>query len=445
MSKKFLALLCCGLLASCGGGSSDSGPPVIVGGGGSADECSITNQNQSLIDYLQADYYWYQNLPNLTASSFDSPYDVLDAARVPEDRFSFIITEEQYIASYVNASSVAYGFSYRLANDNQSLEIRFVYDNGSAHDAGLARGDRITAINGVAVETLVQQVSTGNNSWSNIFGDSVEGVSGFYTWQKPDGQEVSADLVKTEIDTNTVFHHQVFNSTNDKSVGYMVFNRFIERSKEDLNNVFNDFAAQNVDELIVDLRYNGGGLVSVANQLATQVAGTNVDGQTFANLVYNDKRQGNNQTYPFALGDGILQLNLDRVVILTTEATCSASEMVINSLSPYIDVVTVGNNTCGKPIGMNPVQICDKVVFAINFETTNGVDVGGYFDGLPAQCFAQDQIVGDWGNIQDPLLAEGLFYLNNEQCFSLRRPAVSPVENQQLNWTHGPFAIDNVI
>ena len=442
MNNFIKVLLCVSVLTACGGsGSNSSGPDVIDGG-----ECSVTNQNQALLDYLREDYYWYEQIPQtLNAASFDSPSDLLDAVRVPQDLYSFIITEEQYQASYVDANSVAYGFSYRFAGNGQALEVRFVYDNGSAHDAGLARGDRITAIDGVAIGTLVAQVNAGTNSWANIFGPSTEGYTGQYSWTKPNGQQVVADLVKTVVDTNTVLHHEVVNAFEQK-VGYMVFNRFIDRSKEDLNVAFNDFAAQHVESLIVDLRYNGGGLVSVANQLSTQIAGEHVAGETFVNLVYNDKNSAKNTSSLFDLGVGVEQLNLDKVVVLTSAATCSASELVINALSPFVDVVTVGNATCGKPIGMNPVQICDKVIFAINFETTNGVGEGGYFDGLPATCFAQDQIVGDWGDLQDPLLQEGLYYTNNQQCFSRRSPLGEQKPSlDQVDWRLSPLQRLNVI
>lgn len=447
MNSYCKVLICVSFLAGCGGSGSDSGSgnsnlPVTDAG-----ECSIVNQNQALVDYLRDDYYWYQEIPdNLNASSYASPYDLLEAVRVPQDAYSFIITEEQYAATYTNANSVAFGFSYRMANDGQSLEVRFVYDNGSAHDSGLARGDKIIAIDGVSVPTLAAQVNAGTNTWGNIFGDSTEGVTGLYTWLKPDGEQIVAEMMKTVVDTNTLLHHEVVNSF-EKNVGYMVFNRFIDRSRDDLNVAFNDFAANNVDELILDVRYNGGGLVSVANQLSTQIAGENVAGETFVNLVYNDKNPQNNSSSLFDLGAGIEQLNLDKVVVLTTASTCSASELVVNALSPFIDVVTVGSNTCGKPIGMNPVQICDKVIFAINFETTNGVGEGGYFDGIPAACFAQDQIVGDWGALGDPLLQEGLYYVGNQQCFSKRVSYDESLEKlaKPIDWRKGPFAHLNVI
>lgn len=443
MNNYCKVLLCVGFLAGCGGSGSDSGGnPRVVDTG----ECSATNQKQALFNYLVDDYYWYQDMPqNIDLNNYPTIYELLDSVRVPEDRYSFIISEQQYIDNYVNASSVIYGVSFRLTGDNQALDIRFVYDNGSAHDNGMARGDKVVAIDGVAVSTLVQQVNAGSNSWDNIMGDDTEGYTGVFTWEKPNGEQVVAELMKTQVDTNTLLHHEVINSF-EKNVGYMVFNRFIDRSRGDLNVAFNDFAANGVDNLILDMRYNGGGLVDVANQLSTQIAGENVAGETFVNLVYNDKNSDRNNSSLFDLGAGIEQLNLDQVVVLTTSGTCSASEMVVNALSPFVNVVTVGTDTCGKPVGMNPVQICDNVIFAINFESTNGIGQGGYFDGLPATCVAQDFIVGDWGDLNDPLLQEGLYYVGNQQCFADKTPQskhAMPV-TEPIDWTKGPFAHLNV-
>ena len=439
-----LPLTLAGVLSGCGGGSGSDGStsvPVVDTPG----ECSVASQNESLFNYLQDQYYWYQDLPSsINPGSYGSVWDLLEDVQVPQDRFSFIMTEADYQAQFTNANFVGFGFSWRLATDSKSLQVRYVYDNGDAHGAGLARGDKITAVDGVAVETLAAQVSSGATTWGNVFGASTEGLTTNFAWQKPDGSVVEQVLAKQVVDTNTVLKSQVLETVDDKKVGYVVFNRFIARGVEDLNQAFNEFVGASVDELILDLRYNGGGLVSLANQLSTQIAGDKVDGEVFVTLQYNDKHPEQDVTSLFSLGSGIGQLNLDRVVVLTTGASCSASEMVINALSPFVEVVTVGSTTCGKPVGMNPVQICDNIIFAINFETTNALGVGGYFDGLPVTCDAEDLIVGDWGSIEDPLLREGLYYLNNNQCFS--RAGRGPIrELNEADFSKGPIKALNEI
>ncbi len=454
MMKKLISTIwCLGLLAGCGGGGGGSTATTGQGGGQTpvppASQCSVAAENEALLGYLQDDYYWYQDIPQgLDAASFASPQDLLAAAKVAQDRFSFVISTAEFDAIFTNANFVGMGFSNRVASNGQTLEIRYVFDNGAAFEAGMARGDNITAINGTAVSELVSQVNAGQTTWAAIFGQSVAGNEVTLTYSKPSGESLTKVFVKSVIDTNTVLASQVI-PTLDKQVGYMVFDQFISRSEADLNTAFNQLSAANVDELILDLRYNGGGFVHVANQLSTQIAGTNVSGQTFTGLVYNDKNTARNTSQTFALGEGVEQLNLDRVIVLTTAQTCSASELVINGLSPFIDVVTIGDTTCGKPVGMNPVQICEDTIFAINFETVNGLGVGGYFNGIATECFAQDNIVADWGSIEDPLLREGLFYIDNGSCFTANRAPLaleqSPANlNDPIDFRLGPRATQNI-
>ena len=171
-----------------------------------------------------------------------------------------------------------------------------------------------------------------------------------------------------------------------------------------------------MNELVLDLRYNGGGLIRVANQLSTQIARSFVQGQTFVKYRYNDKNTAKNSNSVFSIGAGTMALNLPRVFVLTTESSCSSSELVINSLAPFIDVVQIGAKTCGKPVGQQPEVIADYVLFAINFQTVNALDQGDYFDGLMPECPVTPAITGDWGVTTDPLYAEALNYISNGNC-----------------------------
>jgi C-terminal processing protease CtpA/Prc len=435
--KSLSLLLCCHLLLSCGGGGSttvDNGGSTNVPPTTPSEQCSIVGENQQLLDYLQATYYWYQDIPaGLDPATFTSPHALLEAAKVPQDRFSFIMTQAQYAARFTDANFIGYGFSHRLAADLSAIELRYTYDNGAAKEAGMTRGDKLIAIDDIDVSQLIAQVNEGTNSWDNIFGAAIEGVNATFKWQKPSGDIVTANLAKTLVDRNTVLHSEVMSSF-DKKIGYIVFDSFVERGADDLNTVFNQFKAAEVGDVVLDLRYNGGGLVSIANQLSSQIAGRHVLGQTFVNIQYNDKQSAKNTLLAYNLGQGVEKLDLDRVIILTTAATCSASELVINALSPFINVVTVGETTCGKPVGMDPQPICDNMVFAINFSLANVLGNSDYFDGLAANCFAEDKIVADWGNINDPLLLEGLFYANNSQCFSVNKSKVKQSVSQLTNY-----------
>ena len=399
----------CLVLSACGGSSGSNNSTQT-------NYCQRSDINSQVFCALQRDYLWYKDLPtSINPDSYNTPEALLNAVIAPQDRFSFIMTEQEYIDRYINATFFGYGFSSVRVDNNSALQIAYVYDNGSAAQNGLRRGDKITEIEGVSVATWLSRLDAGTVTSEDIYGPNEAGVMRSFVWTKPDTTQLSADFVKSEVTTNTVLHASVA-IDGDKRIGYLVFNSFIELSETELEQAFAEFAAQGVNELVLDLRYNGGGLIRVANQLSTQIAQSAVLNQVFIKYQYNDKNTAKNTTSRFSLGQGQTVLNLDRVFVLTTDGTCSASEMVINSLSPFVDVVQVGSRTCGKPVGMQPDSIGNYVLFAINFQTVNALDQGDYFDGLAPTCAATDTIVGDWGVNSDPLYAEARQYIASGQC-----------------------------
>lgn len=389
-------------LTSCGGGGDSAAPSDP-----DSSSCSVSGQKDYFLSYMRDNYFWYQDIPsNVNTSNYSNVYDLLDGIRSPQDRFSFILTEEEYQQRYVNAEYIGFGFSTRV--EGSRLYLNYVYEDSPAANAGMTRGTEILAVDGTSVASLIA-----NNSLNDAFGAAESGVTRTLTWRSPTQAERDSVVSKEAVETNTVLTTQSF-AHEGKAVGYYVLNSFINRTGDDLNSAYNALAG--VDELVIDVRYNGGGLIRYAVQAATQAAGDNVLGYTAAKLLYNDKNTDKNSTYLFELGEGIQQLNLDRVFVLTTGASCSSSEMLINSLTPFVDVVVIGKPTCGKPVGQSPQPFCDKISYAINFETVNANNEGRYFDGLPVTCNADDSIVGDWGVNGDPLLDEAKHYMSFGTC-----------------------------
>jgi len=398
------------MLSACGGGGSSNGS------GSQTSICQRSDVNSQVFCALQQDYLWYRDLPSsINPDSYNSPSALLNAVIAPQDSFSFILTRQEYEDRFINATFFGYGFSSVRVDNNTALQIAYVYDNGSASQNGLRRGDKVIEIEGVSVASWLSQLDAGSITSEDIYGPNQAGVMRNFVWTKPDNSQRSANFIKSEVTTNTVLHRSVA-VEGDKRIGYLVFNSFIELSETELQQAFADFAAQGVNELVLDLRYNGGGLIRVANQLSTQIAQNFVRNQVFVKYRYNDKNTAKNVTTLFALGAGQTVLNLDRVLVLTTDSTCSSSELVINSLTPFIDVVQIGGSTCGKPVGMQPDIIGNYVLFAINFQTVNALDQGDYFDGLMPTCAVADAIAGDWGVATDPLYAEARRYISSGQC-----------------------------
>ncbi|ASG66079.1 peptidase S41 [Idiomarina piscisalsi] len=408
--KPLLLLSMAAVLSACGGSDSSSDTGGTGGGSGYA-TCSAEDQNQRFFNYMKEDYFWADQLQDsIDPEAFDDVYAVLEELRVPEDRYSYILTEEEYEQLFVNATYFGFGFSMEQISDTR-VKIRFVYNDSPAATAGIERADELIAIDGVPVSELLA-----NGEFDDALGPNEEGLSRELTWKTPGEPEQTDILSKVEVETNTVMGAQTTALDNGDTAGYFTLDSFINRTGSDLNEAFDLFANEGVDHLIIDVRYNGGGLIRYANQTSSQAAGNNVLGETFLTYRFNEQNSDKNETLQFRLVDGTQQLDLDTVYVLTTGSSCSSSEIIINSLKPYVNVVTIGENTCGKPVGQQPEPLCDKVTFAINFETVNAEGEGQYYNGLVPTCEVQDQIRADWGSRQDPLTGAAYSYIETGSC-----------------------------
>ena len=167
-------------------------------------------------------------------------------------------------------------------------------------------------------------------------------------------------------------------------------------------------------DVILDLRYNGGGLVSVSQHLAGLVGGVRTNTQVFVEFFHNDKNTSRNQV--LRLEDPARAVDVPRLVVITTRASASASETLINGLRPFLPVTIVGGRTFGKPVGQYGFNFCDKVLFPVSFETRNASGEGDFFSGLRADCAAADDLDNALGDPEEASLAEALDFLRTGTC-----------------------------
>ncbi|MEM7420283.1 MAG: S41 family peptidase, partial [Pseudomonadota bacterium] len=248
--------------------------------------------------------------------------------------------------------------------------------------------------------------------------------------------------------------------TASGKMGYFQFNTFIRTAQEGLIGAFNQFVDENVTELVIDLRYNGGGLLALASQMSYMVAGpSQTNNATFETLRFNDKNPTRNpvtgsiiRPTPFysneidyvegVLTDAVLpSLSLTRVYVITTGATCSASEAVMNALSGIdVEVVQIGSTTCGKPYGFYPTDNCGETYFTIQFQGVNNKGFGDYADGfmptttpnfgfeLPG-CEVQDDFTKGLGDPEEGMLSAALQYSETGTC-PVVATSVQPIEER---------------
>ena len=192
-----------------------------------------------------------------------------------------------------------------------------------------------------------------------------------------------------------------------------------------LETAFAQFRASGVTDVVLDLRYNGGGLVSMGATVASYVAGARVAGQTYASLLYSDKRAASNESFLFANPAPASSTGLPRVYVLAGRRTCSASEQLINGLrGAGIQVVAIGETTCGKPVGSLPrADTCGTTYSIVNFESVNRLVEGRYFDGIAPTCAVAEDFTQPQAGNGDPLLAAATAMADGRACpVSAQRP-----------------------
>jgi C-terminal peptidase prc len=370
--------------------------------------CTRTSQNLFVRDVLDDYYLWYQQLPRLNPSNYASPEAYLEAARYrPLDTtFSYITSRAANDAFYSESQFVGFGISTQTAATD--LRVLQVFPESPAAEAGLSRGDRIFEIDGRAVADLVARGEIGG-----AFGANEPGVTSSIGFRSRQGVERRATLTKRVVTIPTVSLTRTF-QLGGRTVGYLLFRNFVEPSYAALDAAFAALREAGATELVIDLRYNGGGLVDVAVHLASLVGGPVTQGRVFAEFRHNDRKAALNETLRFR--QAAQALTLSRLFVITTRSSASASELVINSLRPHVPVVVIGDATYGKPVGQYSFTFCDRVLAPVAFALVNAEGQGDYFDGIAPTCAAADDIEHDLGAVDEASLAEAFRFMQTGSC-----------------------------
>lgn len=372
--------------------------------------CSVVSQNTFVRDVMADIYYWYLELPRgVNPASYGSPDAYLQAIRYKtlDSSFSYIGSAAVEQAFYSDSQYIGFGFASTY--NGTDLRIAQVFPESPAAEAGLSRGDTFVSINGVEVAQLAEA-----NLLGSAFGPAEEGYQSEIVFRHPNGEVVQATLTKRVITIPTVTQTQVYALDDGRKVGYVFFRNFVEPSVAALDEAFAQLKAAEVNELVLDLRYNGGGLVSVAQHLASLIGGSRTNGQLLAQYFHNDRNAYRNRDIRFE--EKANALSLDRLVVVTTRSTASASELIVNALRPFMQVVTVGETSYGKPVGQYGIQFCDRVLYPVAFTLRNASGEGDYFGGFVPTCPAVDDIDHQLGDAQEASLGEALQFLKTGEC-----------------------------
>lgn len=378
--------------------------------------CTVETQKQFVYDLLHDSYLWADETPVLSAdeiSIYEDDKSLLSELKNSQDRYSYIISKKTYDDYFQAGVNRGFGFFPSLIEDENSsklyVNIDFVYPDSPADKAGLIRGDLISFIDNYTIVQVLDDTIL----LEKYFGSSEENL----TMKIILKDERTFTISKEEYDLKTVLHQSVI-VQNEKEIGYLMFQSFIGTSIKELEESFASFKAAGIDELILDLRYNGGGYIYVANYLASLIAGENVEGHIFNKTIFNAKYSAENEIDYFEK-NLTNALDLSRVFIITTSDSCSASELVINSLradTNSVEVVQVGSATCGKPYGMIGGAYCDNYILPVQMKSVNEENIGDYIEGIAPQCTSSDDIQKDFGDMREQSLSDTLYYIENEAC-----------------------------
>ncbi|MEM7256040.1 MAG: S41 family peptidase [Pseudomonadota bacterium] len=355
-----------------------------------SDDCSIESINRWVYRNMK-DYYLYADqVPTVNTDTYATPAELISELRFEElDPFSGISNAERREAFFNTGLSYGFGYNWRY-DANNNARVTYVFANSSFGRANIKRGDIIVAVEGelwndMTRERYLELVGNKDNprttNWTFIDSDTQSTKDVLLTY----GEYTADTVLYTNIYTNDSF---------DGKVGYIVFNEFLATSEAELDSAIARLSRQGATELILDLRYNPGGYTYIARKLASQIGGETLQGKALVRYEHNSKYS--NVDYQRNFEAATPTLNLNKVVILTTSSTASSSELLINALRPYVEVVTIGGSTRGKPFISSSRNYCGLSLNAMEAQgvNANGVSVAG---GIPADCYATDDPTRPFG------------------------------------------------
>lgn len=464
--RTVLAGLALVTLAACGGGGGGEGLGGVGGpGGGSggsvpytpgvyqpypglANSCaSAAAENNWLRSWVNDTYLWYREVPDLNPNSYSDPEVYFSRLKTSQttpsgadkDKFHFTYPTDEWEKLSQSGISAGYGAQFVILQATPPRDVRVAYvDPGTpAANAGVLRGDMIIAIDGAdAINGNTQAIVDTLNA--GLFPEKINETHQI-TLRAVNGTERTVSMTSANVTSTPVQNVKVID--RGVRIGYMLFNDHIATAEQQLINAVTTLQAGNVTELVLDIRYNGGGYLYIASELAYMIAGSSrTAGRTFERLEFNDKYPNTDpvtgralQPMPFFntsdANVALPTLNLNRVFVLTGAGTCSASESIMNGLRGVgVEVIQIGGTTCGKPYGFYATDNCDITYFAIQFRGVNDAGFGDYTDGFSPQntvtspgtsvtgCSVRDDLNRQLGDPAEARLAAALDYIAGGSC-----------------------------
>jgi carboxyl-terminal processing protease len=416
---------------------------------------STTDQNNWLRSWTNELYLWYREVPDLNPAQYATPayFDLLKTSGTApsgaaKDRFHFTYSTPEWQALSGSGQEVGYGVQWALISTTPPRRAVIAYLEPSVPSAtgaaNLSRGVEILTVDGT--DLVNDNTTAGVDKINAGMFPEASGESHAFRVRELNGTIRDITLQSAVITSAPVPVTSVL-STPSGQVGYLLFNDHIATSEVALFNAITTLKNAGVTNLVLDIRYNGGGFLDIASELAYMIAGTvPTSGRSFELIQFNDKHPTTNPVTGRALAPTpfhtrsqgfssnlpenttLPTLNLNKVYVLTGNNTCSASESIINGLRGVdVQVIQIGSTTCGKPYGFYPTDNCGTTYFSIQFRGVNAKNFGDYADGfspssapmsqsqLPG-CSVPDDFTQPLGNTAENRLQVALAHIDTGQC-----------------------------
>jgi carboxyl-terminal processing protease len=402
---------------------------------------TLLDENNYLRSYSDETYLWYDEIVDRDPANYNNPLAYFDLLRTtattpsgqPKDKFHFTYDSEEWYQLSQSGVSAGYGAQWVLLSSTPPREVRVAYTepNTPATNNQLSRGDRIVAVDGVDIDDNTQAGIDIING--GLFSPAVGEIHEFVIEDQGGGSR-TIQMTAAAITSDPVQNVQVHDTPGGR-IGYLLFNDHILTAEGQLVAAVEQLAGgEGIDELVLDVRYNGGGYLFIASQLAYMIAGNaQTAGRVFEEMEFNDKHPATNpitgdplEPTPFynetTSGQPLPALNLSRVFVLTGPGTCSASEAIMNGLRGInVEVIQIGSTTCGKPYGFYAEDNCGTTYFTVQFRGVNADGFGDYTDGFSAAnqsspgtvipgCSVGDDFAHELGDLAEARLATALAY-----------------------------------
>lgn len=447
------------LLSACGGGGGGApgGGTVVVPPPTSSPPpapatCSLRDRQDWALAQLQE---WYL-FPDLLATNVDpdshatvqSYIDALVAPARAQNRdriFTYTVSLSEHDALLNSGSSGGFGFRLSVDAGAGRVFVSESFEGTPALNAGIDRGTEILAIGTNAADLrMVSEIiaAEGTAGVTSALGTATIGLSRLFRVRDPNGTTHDVVLTRANYTVDPVSNRYgaLVLDDNGRKVGYLNFRTFIGAPAEaDLRAAFAQFRAQGITEVIVDLRYNGGGLVATALLLSNLLMGNRSAPDAILNRTYRASKSGLNATHFFVPQPE--SISATRIAFIGTGSTASSSEIVMNAALPYLgsNAALIGSNTFGKPVGQAYLNrpACDDRLIALAFAFKNANQQGDYFTGLApnfqSTCRAEDDLLRPLGDPQEAMIRTALDFLAGRAC----TPIGSSAAGQSLSGRAG--------